>query len=278
MAVEMGGVLNAAMRDLRTQAVEWRVRALVGDTSVVDTAAARLVWEPRRIVSAYAVPVVDIAGRLAPSGPDGGRTDPDPSSLPAVLTPRNPFSDHSSPGMTYDIETEAGILTATAYVIDDPDLQGYAVLDWEAFSTWFEEAEEAVGHPREPLHRIRCLPSTRHVVVEIGGEVVADTHRPMLLVETNLPPRWYLPREDVRMDLMTASDTRTTCAYKGHASYWSTSVGGTELTDIAWSYADPRHDADQVRDMLCFYAEHTDTIVDEEHLGRPVTEWSRQRT
>ncbi len=274
MAVQMSTAVNAAMRELRAQPVDWRVRALVDGATLVDTTAARLVWEPRRVVSAYAVPVADIAGRLVPSG----AVDPDPSSLPPVLTPRDPFAVHSSAGTVYDVETEGGLLPAAAFVIDDPDLDGYAVLDWEAFTTWFEEDQEAVGHPREPHHRIRCLPSSRHVVVEIGGEVVADTHRPMLLVETNLPPRWYLPREDVRMDLLTPSDTRTTCAYKGHASYWSTTAGGAELTDIAWSYPDPRHDADEVRDLLCFYVEHTDTVVDGEHLGRPATEWSRQRT
>lgn len=278
MAVEMGGVMNAALGELRMQPVEWRVRAGLQDTRVVDTDAARLVWEPRRVVSAYAVPVADLAGRLVPIGPDGGRVDPDVSGLPPVLSPRNPFAEHSTPGTTYDIETEAGTLPAAAFVPDDPDLQGYAVLDWEAFTVWFEEDQQAVAHPREPQHRIRCLPSSRHVVVSVGGEVVADTQRPVLLVETGLPPRWYLPRDDVRMDLLTRSDTRTTCAYKGQASYWSTTAGGTDLKDIAWTYEDPRHDAEEVRDLLCFYVEHTDTVVDGQPLGRPVTEWSRERT
>ena len=176
------------------------------------------------------------------------------------------------------METEVATLPAAAFVPQDPDLDGYALLDWHAFTQWWEEDEPAVGHPREPFHRIRCLPSSRHVVVEIGGEVVADSHRPTLLLETQLPPRWYLPREDVRMDLLTRTDTTTTCAYKGHASYWSTSVGGEDLRDIAWSYEDPRHDAEQVRDLVCFYAEHTDTVVDGEHGGRPVTEWTEART
>jgi uncharacterized protein (DUF427 family) len=195
-----------------------------------------------------------------------------------VLTPRNPFGLHSTPGTAYDIETDAGTLTAAAFTPDDAALQGYAVLDWDAFTAWSEEDEEAVGHPREPHHRVRCLPSSRHVVVSVDGEVLADTHRPVLLVETNLPPRWYLPREDVRMDLLKRSDARTTCAYKGHASYWSSAAGGQEVDDIAWSYEEPRHDADQVRDLMCFYAEHTDLTIDDEPVERPQTEWSRRRT
>jgi uncharacterized protein (DUF427 family) len=274
MAVQMSTVLGAAMSELRVQPVEWRVRARHGDTTVVDTTAARLVWEPRRVVSSYAVLVTDVAARLVPRT-DGRHVRPDVNALPPVLSPRNPFAVHSGAGTAADLELGEAVLPAAAYVLDDPDLDGYVVLDWEAFDTWFEEDQEAVGHPREPHHRIRCLPSSRHVVVEIEGDVLADTQRPTLLVETNLPPRWYLPREDVRMDRLTASGTRTTCAYKGHASYWSTTVDGTAFDDIAWSYEEPRRDAEEVRGMVCFFAEHTDTVVDGERVGRPVTGWSR---
>lgn len=277
MAVEMGAVFGAALRELRAQPVVVRVRADVGDVTVIDTTAARLVWEPRRVVSVYAVPVADIAGRLvAPEG-SAGRGEPEAAGLPPVLTPRQPFAVHSAGGTAYDIETDAATLPGAAYVVDDPDLDGYALVDWTSFTRWYEEDQEAVGHPRDPFHRIQCLPSSRHVVVEVGGQVIADTRRPTLLLETGLPPRWYVPREDVRMDLLTPSETRTTCAYKGHAGYWSTTAGGTDLPDIAWSYKDPRHDADEVRDLLCFYAEHTDTVVDGDRGGRPVTEWSGSR-
>jgi uncharacterized protein (DUF427 family) len=274
----MSTVLMSALPELRTQAIDYRIRAMVGDATVVDTRSGRLMWEPRRVVSAYAVPVTDLAGRLVPAGEDGGRVRPDISALPPVLSPRHPFAVHSTAGTAYDIETDTVTLPGAAFVPEDPDLDGYAELDWSAFSQWMEEDQVAVGHPREPFHRIQCLPSTRHVVVEIGGEAVADSHHPVMLLETGLPPRWYLPREDVRMDLLTPSDSRTTCAYKGHASYWSTSAGGTELKDIAWSYEDPRHDAEEVRDLVCFYAESTDTIVDGKPTGRPETEWSRSRT
>jgi uncharacterized protein (DUF427 family) len=249
MAVELGGVLNAAMGELRMQPVEWRVRARLRDFTVVDSRAARLVWEPRRVVSAYAVPVEDVAGRLVPSSPDGGRVDPDISALPPVLSPRHPFALHSTAGTAYDLATDAGTLAAAAFTPDDADLQGYAVLDWDAFTAWSEEDEEAVDHPREPHHRVRCLPSSRHVVVSLGGEILADTHRPVLLVETSLPPRWYLPREDVRMDLLTPSQTHTVCAYKGVASY----LDAEGAHDVAWFYPDPLPDALLVRDLVCFW-------------------------
>ncbi len=276
MAVQMRSVLSSVLPQTRVQPVDLRLRADAGGVTVVDTTAAWLVWEPRRVVCSYAVPVTDIVGRLVPSS----RVDEesDRRGLPPVLTPRDPFAVHSTPGTVHDIETAEGTLAAAAFVPEDPDLDGYAILDWEAFTRWREEDETLVGHPRQPSHRIQCLASSRHIVVEIGGDVVADTRAPVLLLETDLPARWYLPRADVRMDLLTRSPSHTTCAYKGRASYYSTTAGGQSLDDIAWTYEDPEHDAVPVRDLLCFYVEHTDTLVDGERVGRPVTDWSRQRT
>jgi uncharacterized protein (DUF427 family) len=70
-----------------------------------------------------------------------------------------------------------------------------------------------------------------------------------MLVETHLPVRWYLPRDDVRMDLLTASAHHTVCAYKGVASYF----GAEGAPDVAWFYPDPLHDALPVKDLVCFW-------------------------
>jgi uncharacterized protein (DUF427 family) len=270
MALQMTSMLAQSRRELRQHPVELRVRAERDGTTVVDSYAARLVWEPRRIVSAYAVPVTDIAGTLV----NPQRVSPDPRTLPPVLSPRQGFEVHAMAGTGYDIETAAGTVSGAAFAPDDPDLEGYVVLDWDAFTRWFEEGEEVRGHPREPFHSIRCLPSDRHVVVEIDGQVVADTHRAVMLVETSLPARWYIPRDDVRMDLLTPSDSHTICAYKGQASYWSYG----DSTDVVWSYPDPRHEAEPVKDHLSFYAEFADYVIDGEPQEHPVTEWSRSRT
>lgn len=270
MALQMTSVLANARRELRQHPVALRVRAEADGTTVVDSVAARLVWEPRRIVSAYAVPVTDIAGTLVNPQP----VTPDVRSLPPVLSPRQGFAVHAAAGTAYDIDTSGGTLPGAAFVPDDADLAGYAILDWDAFTRWYEEGEEVRGHPREPFHSIRCLPSERHVVVEIDGQVVADSRRPVMLLETSLPPRWYLPREDVRMDLLAPSDSHTICAYKGEASYWSYG----DSADVVWTYEDPRHEAEPVRDLVSFYAEFADYVIDGERVVRPVTEWSRSRT
>lgn len=113
------------------------------------------------------------------------------------------------------------------------------------------------------------LPSSRHVQLELDGQLIADSIRPALLFETMLPTRYYLPREDVRAELIPSS-TRTFCAYKGQASYFS--LPG--LADAAWTYTDPRHDAAQVRDLVAFFDERVDVTVDGTPVARPVTPWS----
>jgi len=153
----------------------------------------------------------------------------------------------------------------------DEDLAGYVQVDWGAVDRWLEEDEEVVGHPRDPFHRIDVRESSRHVVVALDGEVVAESRRPTLLFETGLPVRYYLPREDVRLDqLEAASDKRTTCAYKGHASYFGTDAH----PDIAWTYLEPLPDAEQIRGLIAFFNERADITVDGELQGRPTTQWS----
>jgi uncharacterized protein (DUF427 family) len=114
------------------------------------------------------------------------------------------------------------------------------------------------------------------VRVSVNGEVVADSTRVLALFETGLPARWYFPRDDVRLDLLTPSDTHTGCAYKGFASYWSLAGGGDAGRDLVWSYAEPRREAEPIAGRLAFFNERVDIEVDGELEERPVTQWSRR--
>ena len=152
-----------------------------------------------------------------------------------------------------------------------PELQGLVSLDWNAADEWFDEDESAIGHVRDPYHRIEVLQTSRHVVVSLEGETLAETNRPIGLFEAGLPTRWYIPREDVRMDLLEESETMTTCAYKGHASHYSAQAGD----DVAWTYREPLHEVDRVRNLIAFYNERVDLDVDGERQERPQTPWSR---
>jgi len=97
---------------------------------------------------------------------------------------------------------------------------------------------------------------------------------PRLLFETHLGPRFYLPCDDVRMDLLTPSSTRSACAYKGEASYFSVEVDGQVHPDVAWTYPAPLSDARDVKDLIAFLDERVDVRVDEVLRERPVTPWS----
>jgi uncharacterized protein (DUF427 family) len=158
-------------------------------------------------------------------------------------------------------------------IADAPPLAGYMAFYWNQMDEWLEEDEPAIVHARDPYHRVDILDTSRHVQVSLNGETVADTTRARVIFETGLPPRWYIPREDVRMDLLERSDSRTGCAYKGFASYWS--VGDED--DVGWFYPDPTRDADRIKDYVAFFNERVDIEVDGELQERPVTQWSPRR-
>ena len=166
---------------------------------------------------------------------------------------------------------------AWGYLNPDPDwaaIKGYLAFDWPKMDAWFEEEEEVFVHPRDPYKRIDVLPSSRHVKVVVDGVTVADTRRPHLLFETSLPTRYYIPQEDVRLDLLQPSDTRTRCPYKGQASYWSVKIGQQVYPDIVWSYPDPIPECPKVRGLLCFFNEKVDLLIDGALQKRPQTPWS----
>jgi uncharacterized protein (DUF427 family) len=165
-------------------------------------------------------------------------------------------------------------LSRAGYLPDDPDLAGLVVLDFSAFDEWMAEDEVLVGHPHDPFKRIDVLATRRHVEVGLDGTVLASTGNALMLLETHLPVRYYIPRGDVETSLLTASDSRTICAYKGQASYFSTRDGRPEGHDIGWTYPEPLDDALRVRDNIAFWNERTDISIDGQPQPRPVTPWS----
>ena len=220
----------------------------------------------------YAVPIEDVVAELVPdvaaAREDGGRP---------VLHPGVPFAVHSTPGESFTVRTSSGDVPAAAFRPADPDLAGYVVLDFFSFDEWYEEEDRIYGHPRDPFKRIDVRNSSRHVRIEVDGHVLAESSRPMLLFETGLPTRYYLPREDVRMDLLRPSDKRSWCAYKGQASYWSAELGDRTHEDLVWTYEEPLHgDADAVVGRVAFFNERVDIILDDAGGERPQTMFSEQ--
>jgi uncharacterized protein (DUF427 family) len=276
MAIDLAEHIAAALPELRFHPTAKRIRAFVGAEPIIDSTRALIVWEPRRIVPSYAVPVADIAAPLTPAAVAAAAEEQavQIGNLPPVLDPRTGFAFHTVDGRSFDIAAPTGALANAAFVADDPDLDGYAIVDFDAFDEWREEDELLVAHARDPFGTIDTRRSSRRVVVEIAGEVVADSTRSVMLFETFLPTRYYLPRDDVRMDLLEPTESRTACAYKGYARYWTANVAGTVVPDVAWSYEEPHNYAEAVGGMICFYNERVDISIDGEALERPHTPWS----
>ena len=154
-------------------------------------------------------------------------------------------------------------------------LNGHVAFEWNCMDAWFEEDEEVHAHPADPFHRIDIRHSSRHVRVVVAGETVAETWQPVLLFETGLPVRSYLPKPDVRLDWLVPSEKETWCAYKGKAAHFSFPVSGRLVKDIAWSYPFPNPEFSKIQNLICFYNERLDDFfVDGVADPKPQAPWS----
>ena len=122
-------------------------------------------------------------------------------------------------------------------------------------------AVNSIGGPLDPEHVICVQPSGKHVVVEFGGEVIADSHNALALIETGYPEIYYFPAADVRMKFLQPTATSSHCPYKGDASWWSIRTSQKELIDAAWSYRHPLKQCPEIKGHIAFYAEKTDRFV-----------------
>jgi uncharacterized protein (DUF427 family) len=248
----MHDLMAEALGLLRHEPIERRVRASLEGRPVADSTRAMLVWEPRRICPFYAVPAEDLLVELAPAPATDGYA-------PGLLHPGIPFSVHSADGEAVAVAGREG----AGFRLADDDLDGYVVLDFDAFD-WLEEDEPIAGHPRSPYHRVDVRRSLRTVRIELDGEVVAETTGARLLCETGLPMRFYLPREDIRARLQ-ATPSRSYCPYKGEASWWS--IEGHD--DIGWSYEQPMPELAAVAGLVAFWDERVDVFIDGKRRERP---------
>jgi len=235
-----------------------RVRIQLGGAMIADTTAPLLVWE-KPYYPTYYLPISDVApGVLV----DSGETERSPSRGTATV---------------YDVHANRAIASASAYAYAEPNIEELAdhvAFIWSAMDHWYEEDEEVYVHPRDPYSRVDILQSSRHIRVEIDGVTVADSHQPRMLFETGLPVRYYLPKTDVRMDLLTPTDLVTACPYKGDAGYWTVDTGVALHDNVAWSYAFPVKESAEIAGYVCFYNETVDIYVDGELESKPKTHFA----
>ena len=236
-----------------------RIRGHFGDEIVVDSRHARLLYEHGRL-PIYMFPREEVRTELLEPGE--GSTE----------------SANKGPARWWDLMVGERLVESAAWEYpaapsDAPPLEGLIAFRWDALDAWFEEDEQAIVHARDPYHRVDVLDTSRRVRIGLDGELLAETDRGKVIFETSLPPRWYVPSEDVRAELLP-SETRTGCAYKGFASYFSLRVGDRVEEDVAWTYEEPRREAAPIAGMLCFFNERVDVELDGELQARPLTPWS----
>ena len=223
-----------------------RVRAFLGGEVVADTTRPLLVWE-KPYYPTYYFPVRDVRGELL--SPDGETRHSPSRGDGRLFTVRAGGREAAGAALRYERSPFA-------------ELRDAIRLEWGAMDAWFEEDEEVFTHPRDPYTRVDILQSSRHVRIEVDGVLVAESSKPILLFETGLPVRYYLPKTHVRMDLLTPTETVTHCPYKGQAEYWSLDVGGTVHRDLAWSYRTTLPESQKIVGLVSFYNERVDLTVD----------------
>ncbi len=239
-----------------------RVRVKFNGETIADSTAAHLLFETRHL-PVYYFPRADV------------RMDK------LVPTDHHTFCPYKGTASYWTIRVGDKVSENAVWGYPDPydevpALKDFVAFYWDRVDGWYEEDEEIFVHPRDPYKRIDVTPSSRHVEVVVGGQIVADTRRGRFLFETRLPTRYYIPPEDVRMDLLVPSDKATACPYKGKARYHSVKVGQELFPDIVWSYPEPIPECPKIKGHLCFFNELVDEIrVDGVAVPRPVTPWSK---
>ena len=244
-------------RVLFIEGVHPRIRGVAAGETVVDSPNALLLHETGRL-PVYHFPAAEVrTDLLAESG------EHEPSGRGEMAWHSLTIGDRMVPRAAWTYPSPAADF-----------LEGLIAFRWDALDEWFAEAEQLFGHPKDPYSRIDVCRTTRHVRVLLAGEVLADSRSARVLYEAALPPRWYLPASDVHTARLVPSGHLTRCAYKGAASYWHVRAGEELVEDLVWSYPDPEHDAEPVRDMYCFFSEKVDIELDGVVEARPQTQWS----
>jgi uncharacterized protein (DUF427 family) len=236
-----------------------RIRGVLAGETVVDSRRVKIMHEHGHLPRAY-FPRADV------------RTD---------LLQRSEHTTHA-PGkgdaVYWTLRVNDRTVPNAAWSYPDPPpgappLGGYLAFFIAAMDSWLEEDEPMIGHIRDPYHRVDVVNTSRHVRVSLAGTVLAESARTRAIFETGLPTRWYFPPEDVRAALI-GSDLQTVCSYKGHADYRSVRVGDEVHENVAWTYAQPRHDAAAVAGYVAFFNERVDIVVDGEPQPSPRSPWS----
>ena len=239
----------------RVEPVPRRIRAMLAGEVVLDTTRALYVWEWPNYPQYY-IPIDDV-------------------NMSCLV------DEHHEQRLKRGSAQRFGLLVGSVsvakavrvYTESTTDrLTGTARFEWAALDSWFEEDEEVFVHPRNPYTRVDALRSTRNLRIELDGVVLAESPSPVMVFETGLPTRYYFNRTEVDFSHLVATETVTSCPYKGETSgYWSVLVEDQLHPDLAWAYDFPTRQLIPIAGLIAFYNEKVDVIVDGERQPRPTT-------
>ena len=222
------------------------VRAVSHGETIADSKRAMLMMESRGEQDYY-FPVADVKMTLLE---ESGETE---------------TSGYRGTKKFWNLRVNGSLLENAAWTYEAkknrPDFSGYLALDWGAIEHWFEEEEEVFNHARNPYHRVDFIPSSRHVEVIVDDIKVADTTVPLMVFETSLPTRYYIPAADVDMQYLNSVDTQTHCPYKGDSSYYNVVVNGETYENTAWYYPNPIPEAPRLKGTVSFWPEKDKRIT-----------------
>lgn len=222
-----------------------RMRAVLNGETILDSRRGFIFYETGQLATFY-FPVEDVRqDLLVPSEADVPSEEPERWSL-----------------RVGDRFVEDGVTASPRAADGSPLLGDHVTVNYEAMDRWFEEDDPIYAHPRDPYHRVDVRSASSHVVVRHGGQVVAESDRPKLLFETSVPVRYYLPFDDIRIDLLAKSETVSECPYKGDGQHWHLNVGDDKVVDAAWSLPHPLPEGFAAAEHVCFYSDKVEIEVD----------------
>lgn len=265
LSSEAGGSLNFELEApdlvLYLDPMPYWIRALFEGETIVDAYEPLLLHESGRL-PVYYFREEEVNRDLLESS----ETRSEPKGIAEYWTVR--VGERAAPdaALSYSLPIEGAAL-----------LQGLLTLDWDEMDEMVLRGRAALRPPArsvQPNRHVQDEPASAHLARRRAAR--RDQACDGALRDGTAPPRYYIPEEDVRTELLVQSSNRSRCAYKGSASYWSVQIGGRLVEDLVWAYRDPKHDAEEVRDLLCFFNERVDLEVEGEAAERPLTQWTRE--
>jgi uncharacterized protein (DUF427 family) len=235
-------------RLLYAEPLRRRMRVKFADKWIADSESVVVLHEPGRYPVAY-FPLNDVAG--------------------GVLDPAGHVTQHQDLGTTEWYVVRAGEQSRdraawrhTALPDYASDLEHRVAFAWRAMDAFYEEDERIVGHAADSYHRIDIRRTSRHLTVQSGARLIADTTRPLVLYESGFAPRWYVPREDIDQTAFTPAAGQTFCPYKGLCSYYDIA----SAKRAAWSYEDAWPEVRRISGLVSFEPDKIDVHLDASRL------------